>query len=151
MHVDHITGSSLRKITIYRLIGNKAFSVSKQIYHGHDNKKHIKWTTSIHMDSFIQENWIDVTLCKFIVYYQWHIESSCNSLQWRHNGSYGVSNHRRLDCLLNRLFRRRSKNTLKLCVTGLCEGNSPVTGGFPAQMANYAENVSIWWSHPRIL
>ena len=29
---------------------------------------------------------------------------------------------------LSRLFRRRSKKTSKLRVTGLCEGNSPVTG-----------------------
>ena len=28
-------------------------------------------------------------------------------------------------------------------VTGLCEGNSPVTGEFPAQRANNVENVSI--------
>ena len=34
-----------------------------------------------------------------------------------------------------------------LHVTGLCAGNSPVTGEFPAQMASYAENVSIWWRH----
>ena len=26
-------------------------------------------------------------------------------------------------------------------------GNSPGTGGFPAQMASNAENVSIWWRH----
>ena len=25
--------------------------------------------------------------------------------------------------------------------------NSPVTGEFPAQMASYAENISIWWRH----
>ena len=37
--------------------------------------------------------------------------------------------------------------TLNLRVTGLCAGNSPVTGEFPAQMANNAENVSIWWRH----
>ena len=37
--------------------------------------------------------------------------------------------------------------TLKLRVTGLCGGNSPVTGEFPAQMASNAENVSIWWRH----
>ena len=54
--------------------------------------------------------------------------------QWRHNERDGVLNHRRLDCLLNRLFRRRSKKTSKLCVTGLCGGNSQVTGGFPSQM-----------------
>ena len=54
------------------------------------------------------------------------------SLQWRHNESDAVSNHRRLDCLLNRLFKPRSKKTSKLRVTSLCEGNSPVTGEFPA-------------------
>ena len=40
-----------------------------------------------------------------------------------------------------------SKKTSKLRVTGLCVGNSPVTGEFPAQMASNAENVSIWWRH----
>ena len=72
---------------------------------------------------------------------------SLGTLLWRHNGHDGVSNHMRLDCLLNRLFRRRSKKISKLRLTGLCEGNSPVTGGFPSQIANNAENVSIWWRH----
>ena len=70
-----------------------------------------------------------------------------NSLRWRHNGRESVSNHQHHDCLLNRLFRLRSKKTSKLCVTGLCAGNSPGTGEFPAQTASYAENVSIWWRH----
>ena len=39
--------------------------------------------------------------------------------------------------------RRRSQSPTKLRVTGLCEGNSPVTGEFPAQRASNAENVSI--------
>ena len=40
------------------------------------------------------------------------------------------------------------KKTSKLRVTGLCEGNSPVTDEFPAQRAaSNAENVSIWWRH----
>ena len=69
------------------------------------------------------------------------------ALEWRHNGRDGVSNHQPYDCLLNRLFRRRSNNTSKLRVTGLCAGNSPVTAEFPAQMASNAENVSIWWRH----
>ena len=43
--------------------------------------------------------------------------------------------------------RCRSRKTSKLHVTGLCEGNSPVTGEFPAQRASNAENVSIWWRH----
>ena len=36
------------------------------------------------------------------------------SLQWRNNGHDGVSNHQLHDCLLSRLFRRRSKKTSKL-------------------------------------
>ena len=69
------------------------------------------------------------------------------SLRWRHIGRESVSNHQPHDCLLNRLFRRRSKKTSKIRVTGLCAGNSPVTGECPAQMASNAENASIWWSH----
>ena len=68
-------------------------------------------------------------------------------LRWRHNGRDSVSNHQPHHCLLNLLFRRRSKKTLKLRVTGFCVGNSPGTGEFPAQMASNAENVSIWWRH----
>ena len=69
------------------------------------------------------------------------------SLLWRHNGRGSVSNHQPHHCFLNRLFRRRSKKTSKLRVTGLCAGKSPGTGEFPAQMASNAENVSIWWRH----
>ena len=69
------------------------------------------------------------------------------SLLWRHNGHDGVSNHQPHDCLLNCLFRYRSKQTPKLRVTGLCEGNSPVTGEFPTQRASNEENVYIWWRH----
>ena len=36
------------------------------------------------------------------------------SLQWRHDERDGVSNHQHHECLLNRLFRRRSKKTPKL-------------------------------------
>ena len=53
------------------------------------------------------------------------------SLQWRHNGHNGISHHQPHDCLLNCLFKRRSKKTWKLRVTGLCAGNSLVTGKFP--------------------
>ena len=62
-------------------------------------------------------------------------------LQWCHNGHDSVSNHQPYDSLLNLLFRRRSKKTSKLRVTGLCVGNSPGTGEFPAQMVSNTENV----------
>ena len=61
------------------------------------------------------------------------------ALQWCHNERDGVSNHQRLNCLLKRLFRRRSKKISKLRITGLCAGNSPVTGEFPTQRASNAE------------
>ena len=64
-------------------------------------------------------------------------------LQWRHNNHDGVSNHQPHNSLLNRLFRRRSKKTSKLCVTGLCAGNSTGTGEFPAQMASYADVIMV--------
>ena len=69
------------------------------------------------------------------------------TLQWRHNELDGISNHRRLYCVRNRLFRRRSNEISKLRVTGLCTGISPVTGEFPAQMASIAEKFSISWRH----
>ena len=37
----------------------------------------------------------------------------------------------------------RSKKASKFCITGLCEGKSPVTGEFPVQRARNAGNVSI--------
>ena len=49
-------------------------------------------------------------------------------LRWRHNERDSVSNHQPRMCLLNRLFKHRSKKTSKLRVTGLCAGNSPLTG-----------------------
>ena len=59
-------------------------------------------------------------------YFLWkHEETFGSTLHWRHNDHDSVSNHQPQDCLLNRLFRRRSKKTSKLCVTGLCVGNSP--------------------------
>ena len=75
-------------------------------------------------------------IIKYFVYDQtslishWYIHIP---LLRHHNERVGVSNYQRLDCLLNRLFRHRFKKTSKLCATGLCEGNSPVTGEFSAE------------------
>ena len=87
--------------------------------------------------------WSFETAYHFLI---WNISShtTVRSLLWRHNGRNGVSNHQLHHCLLNRLFKHRSKKTLKLRVIGLCAGNLPVTGEFPAQMASNAENV-VWW------
>ena len=95
--------------------------------------------------------WREMHLC-FLVYLLELIHGrwgnhTITPLQCRHNERDSVSNHQPHDCLLNRTFRRRSKKTPKLRVTGLCAGNSPGTDEFPAQMASNAENVSIWWRH----
>ena len=58
-----------------------------------------------------------------------------STLQWRQNERASVSNHQPHDCLLNCLFRRRSKKTSKLRVTGLCAGNSPVPVNSPHKRA----------------
>ena len=91
------------------------------------------------------KNFIKVAVATVLITHS--IVSSRLSLRWRQNGRDSVSNHQPHDCLLNRLFRRRSKKTSKLYVTGLCAGNSPGTGELPAQMASNAENVSTWWRH----
>ena len=79
--------------------------------------------------------------------FQWQEvrDTSPFPLQWRHNEHDGVSNYLPHNCLLKRLFRPISKKTSKLRVTGLCEGNSPVTGEFPTKRASNEEYVSIWW------
>ena len=69
------------------------------------------------------------------------------SLQLRHNERDGVLNYWSLGCLHSRLFRGISKNISMLRVTGLCEGNPPVTGEFLSQRVTNAENVSICWRH----
>ena len=91
----------------------------------------------------LNQHWliIDQTLRNKL---RWHFNQT---LQWRHNGRDGVSNHQPHECLLNRLSRRRSKKTSKLRVTGLCAGNSPVIGEFTTQRASNAENVFISWRH----
>ena len=79
----------------------------------------------------------------FMTWMTWNnVHSPCCTLRWRHNGRHSVSNHQPHHCLLNQSFRRRSKKRAKLRVTGLCVGNSPGTGEFPAQMVSNAENVS---------
>ena len=71
----------------------------------------------------------------------------CYVLQWRLNERDGVSNHQPLDCLLNCLFRRRSKKSSKLRVTGLCAGIhrwpvSPFVVAKPSQCFRYVVKFS---------
>ena len=56
----------------------------------------------------------------------------------------------RLKSMAPRLFAQpfvEAQVTEKIKVRCLCEGNPPVTGGFPSQRASKAAKVSIWWRH----
>ena len=63
-----------------------------------------------------------------------------NITKWRHNERHGVSNHRYLDCLLNRLLKRISK-------THQSSASLAFVSGFRSQRASDGENVSLWWRH----
>ena len=83
-------------------------------------QKHISWD--------VLYKWMGI--CKTFImlpYKTMLLASSYHSISllWRHNEHDSVSYHQPRGCLLDRLFRRRSKKTSKLRVTGLCVGNSP--------------------------
>ena len=63
------------------------------------------------------------------------------TLHWRHNERDSIWNHQPHDCLLNRLFRRRSKKISKLCIICLCAGNSTGTGEFPTHIGAVAWKI----------
>ena len=105
-------------------------------------ENNFQWNIDPNTTTSIQENWFENIVGKMSSIFFW---PQCATLQWRHNGHNGVSNHQPYHCLLSCLFKPSLKKTSKLRVTGLCVGNSPVTGEFPAQMASNTENVSIWW------
>ena len=69
------------------------------------------------------------------------------SLPWRHYKRHGVSNHRHFEYLFNRLFRCRSKKTLKLRVTGRCKGTHRRPVDSPHKVPVTRKFVSIWWRH----
>ena len=92
-------------------------------------------------------NWLLTVMFHRCNVFTWHRHLFFIALQWRHNKHDSVSNHQPHDCLMNRLFGRRSKKTSKLRVTGLCAGNSPGTGEFPAQITRKMfpfDDVIMW-------
>ena len=62
-------------------------------------------------------------------------------LQWRHNGRNDVWNHQPHDCLLNRLFTRRSREASKLRLTGLPVGKSPHKGSVMRRMCPFDDVI----------
>ena len=71
-------------------------------------------------------------------------------LQRRHNERNGASNHRRLDCVLNRIFKRQSKKTSKLHVMSSMRGihrwpvDSSQKEPVPRKMFPFDEVIMLW-------
>ena len=86
-----------------------------------------------------------------------NFHASSMSLQWRHTGHDGVSNHQPHDCFLNRLFRHRSKKTSKLRVTGFVPGihrkpvNSPHKWPVTWKMFPFDDVIMVLIGRPGIL
>ena len=69
------------------------------------------------------------------------------SFRRRHDERDVILNHWRLDGLLNRLFRRKSKKTSKFLATGLCEGIHWWPVDPPHKGPVTCKIFSIWWRH----
>ena len=100
----------------------------------------------------IEEICPDINLIKFST--SWHFVLKCWFSYLPHTITHyydfitgGMASQITSLAVVYRLLRHRSKKTPQLRVTGLCEGNSPMAGEFPAQRSSNAENVSIWWRH----
>ena len=133
-----MTGSSLAWM-------EGSLQVARHTWPTYVNTNHTPVHSALQMLEVLQPKWYAYMICHHASTPGLH--EMPRSLQWCHNEREGISNHQPHHCLLNRLFRSRSKKTPKLRVTGLCAGNSPVTGEFPTQRASNVENVSIWWCH----
>ena len=77
-----------------------------------------------------------------MIFHQWK-EWSIGTLQWCHNGCNGISNHQPYDCLSRCLLKKTSKP----CVTGLCAGNSPVTGTKASDVKKFFHFMTSSWYH----
>ena len=73
-------------------------------------------------------------------------------VQWRHSVRDGVLNHRRLDCLLYRLYRRRSRKLQSSASLAVMRGihlwpmDSPLKGPVTRYMFP-CDDVTIQWKH----
>ena len=120
-----------RNISVCPLTLRMSLSTISTFYH----RRHViqYLTNSLAIASWFIFNIVTLNTCTnqhrhLVTCLEFHVPriSASISLRWRHNGPNGVSNHQPGDCLLNRLFSRRSKKASKLRVMAF---------------------VSIWWRH----
>ena len=92
-------------------------------------------------------------IIKHVVQRDSDTESLYISWQWRHNGRDGVSNHQPHDCLLNRLFRRRSRKTSNSAPLAFVREihlwlvNSPHKWTITRKMFPFDDFILLWCRH----
>ena len=96
----------------------KVIAFQNAVFLPFQSSKHLEW-----LPCFVQNFKWDFAWFEFNM--SFGVNNPRPSLRWRHNGRDSVSNHQPHQSLFNRLFRRRSKKTSKLRVSGFCAGNSP--------------------------
>ena len=113
------------------MVSGEKFKSEFYIKYNFNSTVFMIWSSGLNINGILNGSWV---FCFRIE--RGHMRQEVPiTLRWRHNERNGVSNHRPHACLRNCLFRRRLKKKPKLRVTGVCEGNSPVTREFPAQRA----------------
>ena len=111
--------------------GHKTHTISTTDIHISNRKRTYKWTIPVGCK---RTNMIKHFIHMWCMSMKGSMFLLRGTLQWRHKGCDGASNHQPHDCLLNRLFRRRSKKT---------SGHRWI----PRTRGSNAENGSIWWCH----
>ena len=94
--------------------------------------------------------WFVVVILVLICVFMRFICPNHIPLRWRHNGRDGVSDHRGLDCLLNRLSRRRSKKHQSSASPAFVRGIHRWPGNSPrkrpvTQKKFPFDDVIMWW------
>ena len=112
--------------------------------------KHIRWFLPSAYQWLVKSTqlWCDI-LCwmNYHIYHNWMREH--NTLQWRHNGRDGVSDHQPHECHTQPFIQVQIKENIK--AQRLWPSCREFPGDrwieFPTQRASNADNVSIWWRH----
>ena len=112
-------------VTPWGLVTHIRQSAGTSLFHAMDTKVSDLCLIDVDPRRISQHNPPNITVLCLENYYGITPNHPGSSLHWRHNDHDGVSNHQPHHWLLNRLYRRRSRKTSKLRVTGLCVGNSP--------------------------
>ena len=152
---------STEYVKLYQLCSTFQFASKSQIFHTRSRQCMYQYAIVWHMYELLWRgkkrtishkpnriiyNLLSITNIRFSVF-NWKNEKNTVLPKFHYNDAIMGAIASQITSLTIVYSRWRSKKTPKPRATGLCAGNSPVTGEFPAQRASNAENVPIWWRH----